>query len=286
MVRTSVVGVEVLREQLRVPGREAAVAADVEVPALVGGDDADVLAAGLGALAGAARDAELDLVRRAQPAVAQLERDRQAHRVLHAVAAPRRADARLHGAQRLAVGVPGLEAGVDQPLPDRRQLLDAGAEQVDPLAAGDLGVEPEVLGDLADRDQPLGRDLAAGDPRDDRVGAVLLHVGHDVVVGVLQRAPARRRGRGRCRARRGSRRRPACRCRSRGRVPCAADDLGERRQPAAPGRRRTAARGESSKCSHSALLTSTPDRSSSVVTRLLDQRQAGAAAGAGPGAAP
>ena len=85
--------------------------------------------------------------------------------------------------------MPGLEARVDQPLPDRRQLLDAGAEQVDPLAAGDLRVEPEVLGDLADRDQPLGGDLAAGDARDDRVGAVLLQVGHDVVVGVLQRRP-------------------------------------------------------------------------------------------------
>ncbi len=40
--------------------------------------------------------------------------------------------------------------------PDRGQLLDAGAEQVDALAAGDLGVEVEVAGDLADDDQLLG----------------------------------------------------------------------------------------------------------------------------------
>ena len=55
MVAHERLGVEVLGEQLRVPRGEAAVAADVDVPALVGGDDADVLAAGLGALAGAAR---------------------------------------------------------------------------------------------------------------------------------------------------------------------------------------------------------------------------------------
>ena len=179
--------VEVAREQPGVRGCLAAVAADVEVPALVGGDDADVLAAGLGALAGAARDAELDLVRRPQPAVAVLEVDGHPDGVLHAVAAPRRADARLHGAQRLAVGLSRLHADVDEALPDRGQLLDAGAEEVDALAAGDLDVEAEVLGDLADRDELLGRDLATRHPRDDGVGAVLLDVGEEVVVAVLQR---------------------------------------------------------------------------------------------------
>lgn len=134
--------VEVAREQPRMGGRLAAVAADVEVPALVGRDDADVLAAGLGTLAGTPRDAELDLVRRPQPAVAVLEVDGHPDRVLHAVAAPRRADARLHGAQRLAVGLPRLHADVDEALPDRGRLLDAGAEEVDALAAGDLDVEP------------------------------------------------------------------------------------------------------------------------------------------------
>ena len=176
-----------LAKQLGVAGPEAAVAADVEIPALLGGDDADVLAAGLGALAGAAGHARLDLVRRAQPPVAQFQRDGQADRVLHAVPAPGGADARLHRAQRLAVRVAGLEAGVDEPPPDRGQLLDPGAEQVDPLAAGDLRVEPEVAGHLADDDQPLRGDLAARDPRDDRVGAVALDVGQEVVVGVLQR---------------------------------------------------------------------------------------------------
>ena len=46
---------------------------------------------------------------------------------------------------------PDSMPAVDQPLPDLRQLLDPRAEQVDPLAAGDLGVQAEVAGDLADQ---------------------------------------------------------------------------------------------------------------------------------------
>jgi hypothetical protein len=55
----------------------AAVAGDVEVPAALGGDDADVLALRLGALTRAAGHRELDLVRRAQALVAILEIDRE-----------------------------------------------------------------------------------------------------------------------------------------------------------------------------------------------------------------
>ena len=80
-----------------------------------------------------------------------------------------------------------FEAGGDQFFPDERQLLDVRAEQVDALAAGDLGVEAVLLRDLADRDQAVGRDFAARHARHDRVGAVLLDVGEEVVVGVLQR---------------------------------------------------------------------------------------------------
>src|SRR5260221_14613025 len=117
-------------------GLHAAVAAHIQVPALLGGDHADVLALRLGAFARAARHRHLDLVRRAQAAVAVLDVDRHRHRVLHAIAAPGAADAGLHRAQRLAVGVPRLEAGIDELAPDRRQLLDARAEEIDSLGAG------------------------------------------------------------------------------------------------------------------------------------------------------
>ncbi|EKT80631.1 cellobiohydrolase A [Rhodococcus opacus M213] len=178
--------VEPTGEQLGVLRRLAAVAADVQVPAVFGGDDADVLAARLGAFAGAARDTELDLVRGPQAAVSVLQVDRHTDGVLHAVSAPGGSDAALHGAQRLAVGLTGLHARVDETLPDRGQLLDAGAEQVDALTAGDLRVQAEVAGHLADDDELFGGAFAAGHPRHHGVGAVLLDVGQEVVVRVLQ----------------------------------------------------------------------------------------------------
>src|SRR5471030_2146233 len=178
--------VEVRRQQLGVARLHAAVAANVEVPAFFSGDDADVLALRFGAFAGAAGHAEFDLVRRAQTLVAVFHFNRQADAVVDAEAAPRRADAGLHGAQRFAVGVAGFETGGDQFLPDQRQLLDARAKQINALAAGDLGVQAVLLGDHADGDQAIGRDFAAGHARHHRVGAVLLYIAEEVVVGVLQ----------------------------------------------------------------------------------------------------
>ena len=90
--------VEVGGEQVGVPRLGAAVAADVEVVAVLGGDQAEVLALGLGALADAAGDGPLELVRGPEPAVAQLDPDGEPDRVLNAVAAPGRADAALDGA--------------------------------------------------------------------------------------------------------------------------------------------------------------------------------------------
>ncbi len=179
--------VEVGGQQVGVPRLGAAVAADVEVVALLGGDQAEVLALGLGAFADAAGDRRLDLVRRADAAIALLDADGEADRVLHAVAAPGRADAALHRAQRLAVGVAALEAGGDQLLPDVGKLLHLRAEQIDALAAGDLRVQAVLLGDLPEGDQLVGRDLAAGHARHDRVQPAALHVGQEAVVGVLQR---------------------------------------------------------------------------------------------------
>src|SRR6185437_13833086 len=81
--------VEVGGQQVGVAGAGAAVAADVQVPAALGGDDADVLGLRLGALPGAAGHRHLDLVRLPQAPVAQLQVDGDLHGVLDAVAAPR-----------------------------------------------------------------------------------------------------------------------------------------------------------------------------------------------------
>src|SRR5437667_282125 len=177
--------VDVGGEQIGVARLRATVAAHVDVPALLGRDDPEVLALRLGALADAARHRRLRLVRRADAAVALLKPDGERGRVLHAVAAPGRADAALHRPHRLAVGVAALEAGVDERLPDVGQLLGARAEQVDPLPTRDLAVEVEALRHFAEDDQLLGRDLAARDARHDRVGTAALDVGEEAVVGVL-----------------------------------------------------------------------------------------------------
>src|ERR1700739_1047539 len=136
-------------------GGHTAIAAHVQVPALFGGDDADALAPRLAALPRAAGDAELDLVRRTQAAIPQFQVDGQLHRILLAVAAPVAAHTALDLAQCLAIGLAGFHAAVDQPLPDLRQLVHPGAEHVDPLAAGDLRVKPEILCDLTDQDHVL-----------------------------------------------------------------------------------------------------------------------------------
>ncbi len=111
--------VETRGEQIRMARPHAAVATDVEIPADLGGDDADVLALRLRALSGAAGHGELELVRRPQALVAVLNGDGHADAVKYAVAAPGATDAGLHGAHRLAVGMAGLEASVDQFAPDK-----------------------------------------------------------------------------------------------------------------------------------------------------------------------
>ncbi len=199
------------------PRLRAAVAADVQVVALLGGDQADVFALRFGTLADAAGDGHLDLVRCADALVAILDADREADGILHAVAAPGGADAALHGPQRLAVGVAAFEAGVDQLFPDVGQVLHASAEHVDPLPAGDLRVEAVFLGDAGDHRELLRRDLAAGHARHDGIQSAALHVRQEAVVRVLERLRAPAAGCRRSTSSPGSTPRPACRLRSRGR---------------------------------------------------------------------
>ena len=98
----------------------AAVAAQVEVPAFIGGNDAHVFALRLGTLAGTAGNRHFDFVRRAQAFVTVLQFDREAGGVLHAIAAPGRPNAGFHRAQRFPVSVAGLKSGFHQRLPDLR----------------------------------------------------------------------------------------------------------------------------------------------------------------------
>src|SRR5207253_11460247 len=119
-----------LAEELRDLGLDAAVAGDINLPARVDADDADILDARFGAVAWAARHRELHLVRRVHAPERALELLAHARRILRAEAAPFRAHARLHRAQRLRVRVARRHAEI---VPDRGQVLLLHAEEVDAL---------------------------------------------------------------------------------------------------------------------------------------------------------
>ena len=166
-------------------GLRAAVAAHVEVPAFFGGNDAEVLGLGLGALAHAAAHAAFQLVGRADALVAVLNFDGKRHAVVQPVAAPGTAHAAFHGAQALAIGVPALKTRVNQLLPDVGQIADVRPKHINPLSARNLGVETILFGHAANHHQLLGRDFAPRDARHHRVAAALLNVGQISVIGVL-----------------------------------------------------------------------------------------------------
>src|SRR5207247_2255447 len=113
-------------------------AGDVDVVARFDADDADVLDRRLGAVARAAGDRELDLGGRPRAAQEALELDAQPRRILRAEAAPFAADAGLHRAQALGIGLARHHAGGIEVGPHRRQVLLAHAQEVDALAAGHL----------------------------------------------------------------------------------------------------------------------------------------------------
>src|SRR5882724_12670552 len=163
----------------------AAIAAYIEVPSFFGGDDAEVLALGFRAFPDAARHSRFDLMRRAQAAVAFFDTDRVADAVVQSEPAPGAADATFDGAERLAICVTALEAGIDQLAPDQRKVGQMGAEHIDPLGAGDLGIEAIFLSNLPDGDQLLRCDLSTGDPRHYGISATFLDVGEEAVVAVL-----------------------------------------------------------------------------------------------------
>ena len=163
----------------------AAVAADIKIPAVFGGDNADILALRFGAFTGAAGHREFDFMRGAQALVAVFQLYRQPDAVIDAVAAPGAADAGFNRAQGFAVGMAGFETGIDQFFPDMRQLIDPRTEQIHALAAGDFGVELVFFADLPQGNQHVGADFAAGDARHDRISAVFLHIGQKGIVGVL-----------------------------------------------------------------------------------------------------
>ncbi len=105
------------REDVGLADIAARRAAGAHLPAALDGDAADVLHGRLGAVARAARDARLHLVRGVQALPELLHLDPQADGVAEAEAAEVRADAGLDGSHGLGVRVAGRHPEV---APDRR----------------------------------------------------------------------------------------------------------------------------------------------------------------------
>ena len=80
--------IQIAGEQVGMARLHTAVAANVQIPALLRSDDANILALGLRAFAGTAGDRHFNFVRRAQPLIAMFEGYRQAGGILDAIAAP------------------------------------------------------------------------------------------------------------------------------------------------------------------------------------------------------
>src|SRR5690606_31736237 len=140
-----------LAKEIGRPDLHAAVAADVQLVAGLDADASAVLDRRLRAVARAAGDRKLDLVRMPRAPRHPLETDAEAGRVLRAEAAPFLADAGFDRSERLAVSVPGHEASRAEIPPDRRQILLTNAEEIDALPAGQLhGRHAILLRDVRD----------------------------------------------------------------------------------------------------------------------------------------
>ena len=80
-----------------------------------------------------------------------------------------------------------LEAGLHELRPNFGQLLEARAEQIDALAARNLGVKAVFLCNLPEHHELLRHDFAARNTRHDRVEPPPLNVREVAIVRVLER---------------------------------------------------------------------------------------------------
>src|SRR5690606_37662945 len=83
------------------------------------------------------------------------------------------------------IGMAAFKPRTDQPLPDIRQLIHAGAEKVNPLASGDFGVKSIILCYLSNDDQFLRSDFSSGNSGHHGIRPSFLDIGKKSVIGIL-----------------------------------------------------------------------------------------------------
>mmetsp|Transcript_4403 Transcript_4403/g.6407 ORF Transcript_4403/g.6407 Transcript_4403/m.6407 type:complete len:414 (+) Transcript_4403:668-1909(+) len=173
-------------EQLCMYRRGTTVSAHVQIVAMFRGDHSKIFADGLSAFACTSADGRLHFVRGSYAFIAILHAYGERNAVLYTVATPGATDAALDGTQRFAIGMPAFKTRLAQILPNIRQLMLAGAEQIDTLCSRDFAVETVLFSGYAQCYQLLRRQFSTGDAWDDGVSSSSLHVGQGSVIGVLQ----------------------------------------------------------------------------------------------------
>ena len=172
-----------LGEQLRALDMQPRRPGIDDLIARIDADHADILARRLGAIARTAAHRQLDLRRRPRAPEKLLQLDPEPGRILRAEPAPFRADAGLHRAQSLAIGVTRDHAGLVEIAPYRRQVFLLDAQKVDALPARHLhGRDLELVRDIGNRAQLARRRHAAPHARHHGEGAVLLDIGVNALV--------------------------------------------------------------------------------------------------------
>src|SRR5450756_111687 len=124
----------------------------MQVPAFLRSNNAKVFGLRFRAFTDTSRYASLDLVRRPQSPVALLYLNSETHAIVQAKTTPGRPHTAFNRSQCLAIGMAAFETGVNQFLPDLRQIAQHGAKQVDALATRDLGIEVIFFSYLSDHD--------------------------------------------------------------------------------------------------------------------------------------
>ena len=124
-------------------------------------------------------------MRSAQTPVSFFHANRITHTVVKPKPAPGTSYAAFYGSQRLAICVAAFKPCFDQLFPDHGKFVEVRTEQVDALAAGNLGIQIIFFSDPADGHQLIRGDFSSGNPGYNGIGPAFLNVGQEPVVAVL-----------------------------------------------------------------------------------------------------
>lgn len=84
------------------------------------------------------------------------------------------------------IGMATFHPSIDKFGPNIEQILLLGTKHVDSLPTSDFAVKVVLLCDLANRDQPISRNLPTGNTRNDGERSIPLYIRKELVVCILE----------------------------------------------------------------------------------------------------